>query len=1106
MPVLGNGVRATRPSGSGGEREIESTIVVARTNREGAEIDTIAPEPATSVVSKSVDHRADPSIAGVADGLIDFGAYSIEQLQELQPCLDRCAYPENYRRLIDALQQKASPRSAGLPPERMVPGRFTTRGGWLGWLTAKRIRSPVYGPGWIEVGSSNLVLSGLQRTWLGAGMTSQVLVEFSAVRNVACDGTYICFEIRRAYRYPARVRFECESTAQAEALVNQLPLTTTPRFAVRGQEAREFHQTLQTLGGRPLVTPALVAANFVAFVAMAVIAKSPGGFTVQQLWGWGANFGPLTVNEQWWRLLTSMFVHLNLAHVLLNMWALWNVGRLSERLFGRGSFLALYLATGLLAGIGSIAWDPSLTSAGASGAIFGIFGAFLAFLFRQRAELPRALLRSHWVSTVAFVLFNFVSGAWQPGIDNAAHVSGLLSGLFLGFLLARPLNPASRRRFPLRQAAAGAAFIVSVVGVGIWQVKGLGSTLTGPELYARSHGAFLAGEQSNLRLWADLAARANSGSISNTELAQRFELEILPFWKIQKDQLAKDSKTLSASQRQLGQLAAQFADLRFQWASALIEGANNNDQQRFKDAVTLMNETTVVQARLDRVNLRSRMEHRPRALASNPLVIRAREWLVGYHGECVVAPPPLQMPVSAADDQRDGPALRHALACEAQHLFMNGDYERLDALLNRSVATLEDLPDGSSRYEALIGGLSNLFDYGRLSVDSAFGHTADWRRQTNDSVMSELAEAMAFRAWAWAARGHDSANSVTNQNLATFGYRSELAAAALQDIASRAVHNPLWYSLSINVGLDQGHDAGQLRTLFDQGAREAPGYRPLYRAMLRALMPRWGGSYLDEDQFINAVDWDRVRVRGDEWYAELYSAYADLEGDDVDLFQATEINWRRMRVGYGALIRRYPSSDWMLNRFANFACRAADRDEYQRLRRSVGVRYAASAWSQKVSLASCDGKFKLPVAAGTNDKAGFEPAIHYESFGGIRLGQTRQQLQAIKGPPLRQDAKSWAYNSVDSKHDGVLTVYFAPPNEDPQEKIRAIEYSGDQTSAPADLPYLIDESSVQIIQRYGEQVSGQLVLTGPMTFSFSNGLYVMTRDEKVDAYGIYLPK
>ena len=157
--------------------------------------------------------------------------------------------------------------------------------------------------------------------------------------------------------------------------------------------------------------------------------------------------------------------------------------------------------------------------------------------------------------------------------------------------------------------------------------------------------------------------------------------------------------------------------------------------------------------------------------------------------------------------------MRHVLGCRAQQWFMAGDYERLESSMNQFKQSLEDLPDGSSRYEGLVGGLIDLFRFGGLAPDIAFGHTADWRRRTKSSTMADLVEAIALTEWAWSARGNGYANSVTSQNMAAYTYRTEMAAAALDDLADRATDNPLWYTLSLDVGLDQSKDREKLRDL-----------------------------------------------------------------------------------------------------------------------------------------------------------------------------------------------------------------------------------------------------------------------------------------------------
>jgi membrane associated rhomboid family serine protease len=1051
----------------------------------------------------SEDEQSKPTQVDPRDGLINFAGYTFEQLRELQTGIDQRAFPQNYKHLLDALELKerevAEPRASG--PGHA--GRFSSRAGFLGWLRAKTKRSPVFGVGAIEVRSTDVLLRGWQRTWLGVPIEAEITRELSQLRNVVEEQGAIRFEVKRPYRLIERIQFQPDSAEGARQLIEELPRVETKGFQARWSAVREFNERLISVSGRPWITPVIVALNIVVFVAMTVASKKIGQFTIPELLSWGANFGPLTVNGQWWRLFTALFVHFNVLHLLLNMWALWNIGCLTERLFGRRTYLFLYVCAGALASLASIAWDPSLASVGASGAIFGVFGAFLGFLRQQRRQIPSWILRKHWISTLAFVLFNLASGALQPGIDNAAHVGGLLCGFALGLILARPLDIEVRQRFVARTAGSAGALVLILCILAIWQIKGIGSELTISEQYFHEHSAYLSGEAKNLQLWNELAVRASRGSISDAEMSQSFERDILPFWQSQKVLLDKENETAIGPKRNLALLVAQFVDLREKWAEAVIDATQNSDASRAADAVKYMKETTLVQARLERIGIRSRMDHRPRSLAATPLVIKVRQFLSGGAAQCVTAPAGIDAPLADSDDKNDGPAMRRELGCRAQRLFLTGDYRQLESLMNQYMVQLEDLPDGSSRYEAIVSGLTNLFRFGGVDALSAFGRTSDWRRAVKGSVMADLTEAILICEWAYGARGMGFANSVSSQNMAIFSYRSEMAAAALAEMADRAADNPHWYALSLDVGLDQSKDKNELRKIFDQGFERSPNYRPLFGHMLRILMPRWSGSYGEVDEFINAIQEKTAASRGYERYAQLYSVYARAEGDELKLFADTPAFWSGMRSGYLGLIKRYPASDFVLNSFANFACRAGDPVEYGRLREAVGKRLSSTAWSSKYSLADCDKQ----LASGGEFRAQLAPELspdgRLRSLAHIRLGMTRSELLTAKGQPINKEANSWVFNSIDSKHNGVLTAIFSRPADNAEGTVIAIEYVGDEASAPVELPYLNDMNSVNVLQMYGPQLSGNLSLHADVTFTFKNGIYVNTREAKVYRYGIF---
>ncbi|HKH49016.1 MAG TPA: rhomboid family intramembrane serine protease [Thermoanaerobaculia bacterium] len=161
-----------------------------------------------------------------------------------------------------------------------------------------------------------------------------------------------------------------------------------------------------------------------------------GGSTNQQvLYALGANEPHSVLQQgQWWRLFASMFLHIGFAHVLLNGWALYQLGSLYELAVGSFRMLMVYLASGLAGSVASVLWRDEGLSAGASGAIFGLLGAMIAFLLRRRDRLTpyaKSLLGQLVVWAGINVFFGFSIGA----IDNAAHLGGCAAGFLMGLLL-----------------------------------------------------------------------------------------------------------------------------------------------------------------------------------------------------------------------------------------------------------------------------------------------------------------------------------------------------------------------------------------------------------------------------------------------------------------------------------------------------------------------------------------------------------------------------------------------------------------------------------------------------------------------------------------------
>jgi membrane associated rhomboid family serine protease len=205
------------------------------------------------------------------------------------------------------------------------------------------------------------------------------------------------------------------------------------------------------------VTKVLLIAMAIGYLWELIVAGGPGslfdGPSGQALIDAGA-LVPVTggtvlhpvggiVGGEWWRLLSSMFLHAGLIHLALNSYVLWIFGNEIERQIGRLETLAVFLVTGVFAGATSFAFAPGFRVAiGASGAIFGLVGAFIAYNYLRRHHvMAQARLRS----ALGMLVINLIIGFSIPLIDWRAHVGGVVAGLVAGFAVD-PSRPAALRR------------------------------------------------------------------------------------------------------------------------------------------------------------------------------------------------------------------------------------------------------------------------------------------------------------------------------------------------------------------------------------------------------------------------------------------------------------------------------------------------------------------------------------------------------------------------------------------------------------------------------------------------------------------------------------
>ena len=175
----------------------------------------------------------------------------------------------------------------------------------------------------------------------------------------------------------------------------------------------------------PIVTYILIALNVIIFLFGFLFNQSD--FLINAF----STYGPYIRLGDYYRLITGAFVHVDFFHILFNMYALYIIGSQVESFFGKGKYLFIYLFSAITASLLSILLNGNVASIGASGAIFGLFGAMLYFGYNYRVYLGNNIIKQ----MVPIVVINLVIGFASSGIDNYAHIGGLIGGILSSMMI-----------------------------------------------------------------------------------------------------------------------------------------------------------------------------------------------------------------------------------------------------------------------------------------------------------------------------------------------------------------------------------------------------------------------------------------------------------------------------------------------------------------------------------------------------------------------------------------------------------------------------------------------------------------------------------------------
>jgi membrane associated rhomboid family serine protease len=297
------------------------------------------------------------------------------------------------------------------------------------------------------------------------------------------------------------------------------------------------------------VTPAVVGLNILVFAFMLLGNAPPSA--PETLISWGASFGPRTTNGEWWRLVTMLFVHRSILHLVVDVVGILTVGVVLERLVGPAAFAAVYAAAGLSSSAFDLVASPTGLSLGASGAVFGLYGLMLAFaigsVFDTRPTVPWMLIKYLAPPAALFAVYSLATGAITTKPELMAFVVGCISGLFVARRIEeRPVST-------IRTAPVVVGAIVMVI-VTVRPMSGM--TDMRPEIHKLATA-----EEAMATRYQAAVDRFTNGRLTVRELAAVIDRDIMPELQAARAHVAS-LEHIPDEQKPLLTAAQQYLQLR----------------------------------------------------------------------------------------------------------------------------------------------------------------------------------------------------------------------------------------------------------------------------------------------------------------------------------------------------------------------------------------------------------------------------------------------------------------------------------------------------------------------------------------------------------------
>ncbi|MCY6370956.1 rhomboid family intramembrane serine protease [Clostridium ganghwense] len=181
---------------------------------------------------------------------------------------------------------------------------------------------------------------------------------------------------------------------------------------------------------KSIITISLISINVLMYIITAIFSRNILDSDIRVLIYFGAKVNELISRGEYYRLVTAMFLHGGLVHLVLNMYSLYALGPLVEKVYGKIKYIIIYFAAGIVSSIFSYLFSEGV-SIGASGAIFGLLGAALVFAFKMRDRIGKGMV----TNILSVIGINIFIGLTLPNIDNFGHLGGVIGGILVSLIV-----------------------------------------------------------------------------------------------------------------------------------------------------------------------------------------------------------------------------------------------------------------------------------------------------------------------------------------------------------------------------------------------------------------------------------------------------------------------------------------------------------------------------------------------------------------------------------------------------------------------------------------------------------------------------------------------